>query len=98
MLQKHRPGGHNAEEGGKKMSLFLHKDANGTWTVGKDGQVLHFTDREALQIYTWMAHHCHATAKPLVNRDGSGSEARPERPTLRYGSAGLLRFLRRIGR
>ena len=29
------------------MSLFLHKDANGTWTVGKDGQVLHFTDREA---------------------------------------------------
>src|SRR5262249_51407413 len=58
----------NAKVGGKNMRLFVHKDANGTLTVGKDGKVLHFSDREALQIYTWMGHHCHAPAKPLVNR------------------------------
>jgi hypothetical protein len=89
---------HGGEEGGKNMSLFVHKDADGTLTVGKDGKVLHFTDREALQIYTWMARHCQVLAKPLVNRDESGFETRPEGPTLWYGPAGLLRFLLKIGR
>jgi hypothetical protein len=79
------------------MSLFVHKHANGTFSVGKDENVLHLTDREALQIYTWMAHHCRVGSKSLFNRDGSGFEVRPKEPTQWYGSAGLLRFLLRIG-
>jgi hypothetical protein len=63
------------------MSLFVHKDANGTLTVGKDGKVLHFTEREALQLYTWLAHHCDASAKPFDNRDRAGFEERPEAST-----------------
>jgi hypothetical protein len=70
------------------MSLFVHKDANGTLTIGKDGKVLHFNDREALQIYTWMGHHCHAPAKPLINGDGSEFEARLEGPTCESGGKG----------
>jgi hypothetical protein len=51
-------------------------------TRKNEENVLHFTDREALQIYTWMGHHCHAPAKPLVNRDGYECEPRPEGPTV----------------
>jgi len=80
------------------MSLFLHKHANGTLTVGKDGKALHFTDREALQIYTWMGHHCDGPAKPLINGDGSEFEARLEGPTPLDGLTCLRRFLLRNGR
>jgi hypothetical protein len=73
------------------MSLFVHKDANGTLTVGKDGKVLHFTEREALQLYTWLAHHCHAPAKPLDSRDRFGCEDGPEEPTRWCGSTNLRR-------